>query len=170
MKRRRLKIAGAVSPPFEIGYAALLAMEMRTLAATLKCAGNGRAFLQLPPDATLWELGAVGNTEWTGVPLSAVLKRTGITAEAVDIIFEGADHGEAAKPPRPAGALHYARSVPRRNAHHAVLLAPSARDQCPRSDPAARASSRSRSLLDQSLSAHRGRRGLTIGNVGRDGR
>jgi len=119
----KLKVEGAVKTPVEIGYEALLKMEMRTLTATLECAGNGRAFLQPQPDGTLWELGAVGNAEWIGVPLSAVLERAGMTAEAVDIVLEGADHGEAEKSPHPAGALHYARSVPRRKACHDVLLA-----------------------------------------------
>ncbi len=123
VKMWRLKVEGAVETPFEIGYEALLEMEMRTITATLECAGNSRAFLQPPPDATLWELGAVGNAEWTGVPLSAVLERAGMTSDAVDVILEGADHGEAEKSPRPAGTLHFSRSVPRRKACHDVLLA-----------------------------------------------
>ncbi len=122
-KTWRLQVEGAVETPFEIGYEALLEMEMRTITATLECAGNSRAFLQPPPDATLWELGAVGNAEWTGVPLSAVLERAGMTPDAVDVILEGADHGEAEKSPRPAGALHFSRGVPRRKACHDVLLA-----------------------------------------------
>src|ERR1017187_6931023 len=69
-KAWRLKIEGAVETPLELGYDELLKMEMQTITATLECAGNGRAFLKPPPDATLWELGAVGNAEWTGVPRS----------------------------------------------------------------------------------------------------
>jgi DMSO/TMAO reductase YedYZ molybdopterin-dependent catalytic subunit len=122
-KTWRLKVDGAVETPFEIGYEALLEMEMRTFTATLECAGNGRAFLQPPPAATLWELGAVGNAEWTGVPLSALLERAGMNADAVDVILEGADNGEAEKPPRPGGLLYFSRSVPRRKACRDVLLA-----------------------------------------------
>ena len=44
----------------ELGYDELLKMEMRTSNAMLECAGNGCAFLKPPPDAMLWELGAVG--------------------------------------------------------------------------------------------------------------
>ena len=122
-KAWRLKIEGAVEAPLELGYDALLKMEMRTVTAMLECAGNGRAFLRPPPDATLWELGAVGNAEWTGVPLAAVLERAGLKAGAAEVILEGADQGEVKQPPRPEGKLQFARSIPRAKACHDVLLA-----------------------------------------------
>lgn len=64
VKTWRLKIEGEVETPLELGYEELLKMEMKTITATLECAGNGRAFLKPPPDATLWELGAVGKPWW----------------------------------------------------------------------------------------------------------
>lgn len=79
----RLKIEGSVEKPFALSYAELRQMESRTLAATLECAGNSRAFLTPPIQGVPWELGAVGNAEWTGVPLVAVLERAGMKASAV---------------------------------------------------------------------------------------
>lgn len=122
-KAWRLKIEGAVETPLELGYDELLKMEMQTITATLECAGNGRAFLKPPPDATLWELGAVGNAEWTGVPLADVLERAGLKPAAAEVIFEGCDQGEVKQPPRPVGKIHYARSIPRAKACRDVLLA-----------------------------------------------
>jgi hypothetical protein len=59
-KAWRLKIEGAVATPLELDYEELLKVEMRTFNETPECAGNGCAFLKPPSDATLWELGAVG--------------------------------------------------------------------------------------------------------------
>lgn len=123
VKTWRLKIEGSVEKPFVLSYAELLQMDSRTLTATLECAGNGRAFLTPQPKGTPWELGAVGNAEWTGVPLSTVLERAKMKASAVDVIFAGRDQGEIAEPPRPAGEIQYARSVPCDKAIKDVLLA-----------------------------------------------
>jgi DMSO/TMAO reductase YedYZ molybdopterin-dependent catalytic subunit len=122
-KAWRLKVEGEVEKPFALSYAELLQMKSRTVSATLECAGNSRAFLTPPASGVQWELGAVGNADWTGVPLTAVLERAEMKAGAVDVIFEGSDQGEIEAPPRPAGKIHYARSVPRDKALKDVLLA-----------------------------------------------
>jgi DMSO/TMAO reductase YedYZ molybdopterin-dependent catalytic subunit len=70
-----------------------------------------------------WDLGAVGNAEWTGVRLSDVLERAGVRNGAREVILEGADHGEIKEPPRPPGEIHYTRSVPLEKAQKDVLLA-----------------------------------------------
>ena len=122
-KAWRLKVEGEVEKPFALSYAELLQMKSRTVSATLECAGNSRAFLTPPASGVQWELGAVGNADWTGVPLTAVLERAEMKASAVDVLFEGSDQGEIGAPPRPAGNIRYARSVPRDKALQDVLLA-----------------------------------------------
>ncbi|MEY2563297.1 MAG: hypothetical protein QOH88_1490 [Verrucomicrobiota bacterium] len=119
----RLKIEGAIEAPFELSYEELLGMESRTVAATLECAGNNRNLLEQKVKGVQWGLGAVGNASWTGVPLSVVLERAGIKSSAVEVILEGADEGEIANPPRPAGKIRFARSVPMGKALNDVLLA-----------------------------------------------
>ena len=48
-------------------------------AATLECAGNGRGRYALANTSGVqWQLGAVSNATWTGVPLSALLERAGV--------------------------------------------------------------------------------------------
>jgi DMSO/TMAO reductase YedYZ molybdopterin-dependent catalytic subunit len=86
-------------------------MTARSVLATIECAGNGRIFLTPKVEGLQWELGAVGNSEWAGVPLAAVLERAGVRAGAVEVIFEGADSGKLAKPPSP-GNIHFANSIP----------------------------------------------------------
>jgi DMSO/TMAO reductase YedYZ molybdopterin-dependent catalytic subunit len=119
----RLKIEGEVEQPFEIGYDELLAMESRTVAATLECAGNNRSFLEQKVKGVQWGLGAVGNASWTGVPLSAVLDRAQVKAGAIEVILDGADEGEIANPPRPGGKISFSRSLPLAKALDDVILA-----------------------------------------------
>jgi DMSO/TMAO reductase YedYZ molybdopterin-dependent catalytic subunit len=44
-------------------------MPSETRVAILECAGNSRVFLVPQVEGAQWELGAVGNAQWTGVPL-----------------------------------------------------------------------------------------------------
>ncbi len=108
----RLKIEGAVDQALEINYDELLSMPSRTIVAMLECAGNSRVFLVPQANGTQWELGAVGNAEWTGVPLKAVLERAGLHPDAVEVVLEGADTGESKEEPKTSGIIHFARSLP----------------------------------------------------------
>jgi DMSO/TMAO reductase YedYZ molybdopterin-dependent catalytic subunit len=119
----RLKMEGEVEAPFELSYDELLGMESRSTAATLECAGNNRIFLEPKVKGVQWGLGAVGNASWTGVPLSALLKRAKLKAGAVEVILEGADEGEVDKTPKPAGKISFCRSLPLSKARADVLLA-----------------------------------------------
>jgi DMSO/TMAO reductase YedYZ molybdopterin-dependent catalytic subunit len=56
-----------------------------------------------------WGAGAIGHAEWTGVPLRLVLEKAGITAGAVEVLFEGWDQGTEADHPEP---MYFARSLP----------------------------------------------------------
>jgi DMSO/TMAO reductase YedYZ molybdopterin-dependent catalytic subunit len=119
----RLEIEGDVEAPFSLAYSELLAMESRTFAATLECAGNNRIFLEPRVKGVQWELGAVGNAKWTGVPLSAVLDRAKVKSSAIEVILEGADEGEVEKTPSPSGKISFSRSLPLGKACDDVLLA-----------------------------------------------
>lgn len=119
----RLKVEGEVETPFELDYDTLRAMESRTIAATLECAGNNRIFLEPKVKGVQWGLGAVGNASWTGVALSAVLDRGKVKPGAIEVILEGADEGEIANPPKPGGRIRFARSLPLSKARNDVLLA-----------------------------------------------
>ena len=119
----RLKIEGAIEQPREWSYDELRALAPTTVPATLECAGNSRVFLVPKVKGTQWELGAIGNAEWTGVSLGDLLRQAGVKTGAVEVILEGADNGAIAEPPRPAGRIHFARSVPLGKALDDVLLA-----------------------------------------------
>src|SRR6202022_819954 len=120
----QLRIDGAVRNPFSLSYKELQDIPSETRLDTLECAGNGRVFLIPHVEGAQWELGAVGNAEWTGVPLGALLERAGMEEDACEIVLEGADHGMPKEPPVPPVPISYARSLPRHKAiQQEVLIA-----------------------------------------------
>ena len=118
----RLRVEGAVERPMELTLDDLLAMPATTGAATLECAGNNRVFLVPKVRGANWGLGAVGNAEWTGVPLAAVLDRAGVRPGAVEVILEGADRGRIDEEPKSPGEIPFARSLPLAKARRPEVL------------------------------------------------
>jgi len=120
----QLRIDGAVRNPLSLSYKQLRDMPSETRVATLECAGNGRVFLIPQVAGAQWELGAVGNAEWTGVPLAALLEHAGLEEDACEVVLEGADRGTPTEAPVPPGPISYARSLPRDKAiQREVLIA-----------------------------------------------
>jgi DMSO/TMAO reductase YedYZ molybdopterin-dependent catalytic subunit len=118
----RLKVEGAVERPLELGYEDLLRLPSRKVTALLECAGNSRVFLTPKVRGVAWQLGAVGNAEWTGVPLAAVLERAGPRPSAVEVVLEGADRGEIKEDPKSPGVISFARSLPLAKARQPEVL------------------------------------------------
>src|SRR5438477_6687993 len=119
----RLRVEGEVGKPFELSYDELLKLESRTIPVTLECAVNNRIFLEPKVKGVQWGLGAVGNAQWTGVPLSILLDRAAVKPNSREVILEGADGGTLEDPKSPAGDLRFARSIPLPKAREDVLLA-----------------------------------------------
>src|ERR1700750_2228205 len=80
----RLQIGGAVTNPLSLTYQQLREMPAETQVATLECAGNSRVFMVPQVSGAQWELGAVGNAEWTGVSLGTLLERAGLEQDACE--------------------------------------------------------------------------------------
>ncbi len=118
----RLGVEGEVEKPFEIGYDELIKLHSRIIPATLECAGNTRNVLEPKVKGVQWGLGAIGNAEWTGVPLSILLDRAGVKSNATEVILEGADEGPLDDPKAPRGNVRFARSIPLSKARADVLL------------------------------------------------
>jgi DMSO/TMAO reductase YedYZ molybdopterin-dependent catalytic subunit len=118
----KLKVEGAVERPLELSYGELKKIPAKTVTATLECAGNSRVFLVPRPSGVLWELGAVGTAEWTGVPLADLLERAGVKPGAVEVVLEGADSGEVKDPPTSPGVIPFARSLPLEKARKPEVL------------------------------------------------
>jgi anti-anti-sigma factor len=87
----RLNVIGQVQQPLSLSLRDLMKMPSQTLFVTLECAGNGRSFLSPRVNGEQWNLGAVSTAEWTGVPLTEILDRARIKADANEVVFRGAD-------------------------------------------------------------------------------
>jgi len=122
-KAWRLRVEGAVERPFELNYNDLFTFESRTMPVTLECAGNNRIFLEPKVKGVQWGLGAVGNANWTGIPLSILLDRAGVKPSALEVILEGADEGSPEDAKAPSANVRFTRSIPLAKARGDVLLA-----------------------------------------------
>jgi DMSO/TMAO reductase YedYZ molybdopterin-dependent catalytic subunit len=89
----RLHVGGAVQKQRALSLDDLKAMPRVSAVVTLECAGNGRAHFSPRPISQPWVLEAVGNAEWAGTPLRALLEAAGPLADAVEVVFTGLDRG-----------------------------------------------------------------------------
>ena len=118
----RLKVEGQVKRPLELSFDELTRFSTRTIPMVMECAGNSRIFLSPKVGGLQWELGAVGNAEWTGVSLAALLEKAGVKPGAAEVVLEGADSGEIKKEPVSPGKITYARSLPLSKALDASVI------------------------------------------------
>ena len=89
----RLNVGGLVSKPLSLSLDDIKSRPARTMAVTMECAGNGRSLLEPRVISQPWFTEGIGTAEWTGTPLKGILDEAGLTGEAQDIVFSGADPG-----------------------------------------------------------------------------
>jgi sulfane dehydrogenase subunit SoxC len=88
-----LEVTGAVDCPLRLTLGDLQQRARASDQVLLECAGNGRARLEPRPVSQPWLLEAVGAAEWSGTALAPLLQEAGLSSDAVDVVFTGADHG-----------------------------------------------------------------------------
>jgi DMSO/TMAO reductase YedYZ molybdopterin-dependent catalytic subunit len=92
----RLTIDGRVEHPYTLTYTELRQLPATRVVAFLECYGNGRqrfAEQGQPAEGLAWRHGAIGNAEWTGVPVAQLLERAGVQHGAVQVECRaGGDH------------------------------------------------------------------------------
>ena len=108
-----LLIHGLVDHPLELSVADLERYPSETRIHFIECSGNGGGAYHRPrPDMTPQQVdGMVSQSEWTGVPLSLLLRDAGARSNAKWFLAEGAD------------ACRMARSIPIAKAHDDALVA-----------------------------------------------
>jgi len=89
----RLEVGGASAQrPTSLALSDLVSgFEHVTLAAVNQCSGNRRGLFTPRVPGVQWGNGAMGNARWTGVRLRDVLRKAGIAADALEVVFSGAD-------------------------------------------------------------------------------
>jgi sulfane dehydrogenase subunit SoxC len=111
--RWRLLVHGRVREPRVFTLSDLERFPATTRIYFLECAGNGRSAYRNPhPELSPQQIdGLTSNVEWTGVPLSLVLREVGVEPDARWLLAEGGD------------AAVLARSVPLEKALEDAMLA-----------------------------------------------
>lgn len=91
----RLSIGGdAASAPYELTLAQLQNdFEQVEVVAVCQCSGTRRGLSDPHVPGVQWGYGAMGNARWKGVRLKDLLAKAGITKDAVEVAFDGADRG-----------------------------------------------------------------------------
>ncbi len=84
-KTWKLEIDGKVKKPLSLTLADLRARPSQKVTFTVECSGNhGFPFFT----------GGIGNAQWAGTPLAAVLEEAGVKKDAVEVVFWGTDAGD----------------------------------------------------------------------------
>lgn len=107
-----ISIEGLVDRPLKWSIKDLEAMEQTSRGGVLQCAGNGRAMFTPKVPGLVWERGAVGHAEWTGVQLGRLLEAAGLKPEAAHVHLIGGDVTPTPKTPA------FIRSIPIDRARH----------------------------------------------------
>ena len=89
----RLQVGGASAQrPFSLSLRELRsAFAHVSLAAVNQCSGNRRGLFSPRVPGVQWGNGAMGNALWTGVRLRDLLHKAGVAADALEVVFNGAD-------------------------------------------------------------------------------
>jgi DMSO/TMAO reductase YedYZ molybdopterin-dependent catalytic subunit len=112
-----LTIEGEVERSLQFTYGEIVRMPRAIAANTLECSGNGRSLLAEKASGNPWTVGGVGNAVWAGVWLRDLLDKTGLTARARHVSFEGLDQ------PLGSARVRFIRSIPLEKAMASTLLA-----------------------------------------------
>ncbi len=98
-----LEIDGEVDTPLRLTIAELKErFEVVSLKLQIECGGNGRSSFNPPARGNQWSVGAVANSEWTGVRYADVLRAAGIRSSAIYTGQYGADMHLSGQPDKNA--------------------------------------------------------------------
>ena len=124
----RLKVDGQVERPISLSFDELKELPQKRFQVTFECCGNSPVPEYWTKSLRISSVmegikghGIMGNAEWAGVSLKDVLERAGVKDSAVEVMFEGADHGADEVVGDPA-EVAYERSLPMAKALHPDTL------------------------------------------------
>lgn len=114
-----LSVGGEVPRPLTFHYQDLLRMPFKQINVVLECSGNKRGHFRPKVFGEQWEGGAISQGVWKGVALRELLKLTGLSTDAKEVVFEGNDFGKRTDL---EGTYQFARSLPLEKALHPDTL------------------------------------------------
>lgn len=103
----RLKIGGdGANGETELSLDDLKTMPAAEVVAVNQCSGNRRGLFSPHVPGVQWGYGAMGCARWKGARLKDVLAKVGVKADAIEIVFDGADG------PAVDGTPDFVKSIP----------------------------------------------------------
>ena len=114
----RIKIHGEVENELKLSLKSLKTeFKSVELTAVLQCGGNNRTAFQPTANGIQWGIGAMGCAKWKGVRLKDILKKAGLTKEAVWLGFNGLEKAVYAE------TENFVRELKIEDLHDDILLA-----------------------------------------------
>jgi DMSO/TMAO reductase YedYZ molybdopterin-dependent catalytic subunit len=118
-----LKIAGNVKNPLTLNFAQLRRFPGRSVRTVMECSGSDATFFEYlkgegPKPSRTQEGMILSASEWTGVPLAAVLNEAGLTARSLYVRAEGNDLGVPPSAAEGTKPFYYDKGLPIEKALH----------------------------------------------------
>jgi sulfite oxidase len=117
----KLIVDGEVNNKIELTLGELKSrFQPKTYRMVLECGGNGRSFFQPQARGNQWTNGGAGCAEWTGVPLSEVLKAAGLKDTAKYTAHYGTDPHLSGDPTKES--LSRGMPIPKAIEEHSLVV------------------------------------------------
>ncbi len=122
-----LKVEGEVKRPLTIDYSRLRQFPGRTVRTIMECSGSDATYFEYfkgegAKPSRNQERMILSASEWTGVPLAAVLNEAGLTGRATHVRAEGWDKGVPASAAEGTEPFFYDKGLPLEKALHPDTL------------------------------------------------
>ena len=119
----KLEVHGEVKRPMTLDYETLRRFPGRTVRTVMECSGSDATYFEYlkgegPKPSRTQECMILSASEWTGVPLAAVLNEAGLTGKATHIRAEGWDKGTPATAAPGTEPFFYDKGLPLEKALH----------------------------------------------------
>ena len=118
-----LSVSGEVKRPLDLNFEELRRFPGRTVRTVMECSGSDATYFEYfkgvgPKPSRTDECMILSASEWTGVPLAAVLNEAGLTGRATHIRAEGWDQGVPASAKAGTEPFFYDKGLPLEKALH----------------------------------------------------
>jgi DMSO/TMAO reductase YedYZ molybdopterin-dependent catalytic subunit len=118
-----LKIVGEVKAPLTLNFDQLRRFPGRSVRTVMECSGSDATFFEYfkgegPKPSRTQEGMILSASEWTGVPLAAVLHEAGLTAKSLYVRAEGSDLGLPPTAAEGTKPFYYDKGLPIEKALH----------------------------------------------------
>ena len=118
-----LAVDGEVKKPLRLSYAEVRRFPSRSVRTVMECSGSDATYFEYfkgegPRPSRTQERMILSGSEWTGVPLAAILNAAGLTGRATHVRAEGWDEGVPATAAPGTEPFFYDKGLPLQKALH----------------------------------------------------